>query len=209
MPSKGMKQSEEVKKHIALVKTKNRKCSVDGCDKPHEAHGMCKSHWGKHRRKTDPKYREKYRKKSSDGYYKFHEERKATKRESGKQFQRKVVKMLGGKCVACDEKFNPELSHSNIHIHHKIYSKKDEEDRKRIGITKHHLEIKKLIKNNQINELKEKFTLLCADCNKMEGFAKKDSKKTFDFICWLLGEGYLEEALADDPKLKKLSEFMK
>jgi len=111
--------------------------------------------------------------------------------------------------VSCDEKFNSEISRSNMHIHHKFYSDKDIADLKRIGVTGHHWEIKRLIKNNQINELKKKFTLLCRECNQMEKYAKKNSQKTFDFFCWLYGENYFDQALKDDPKLKKLSEFMK
>jgi len=189
--------------------TKNRKCSVEGCDNKHEAHGLCRSHWSRHRRATDPEYREKYRKKSSESYYKFHEERKSKKRKIGKSIQSEIVTLLGGKCVSCDEKFNPTLSRSNLHIHHKFYSDKDKGDLDRIGVTGHQWEIKRLIKNNQINELKKKFTLLCAECNIMEGFAKKDGKKSFDFFCWMYGEGLFNEVLKDDPKLKKLTEFMK
>jgi len=95
-----------------------------------------------------------------------------------------------------------------MHIYHKFYSDKDKADLERTGVTGHQWEIKRLVKNNQITELNKKFTLLCRECNHMEGFAKKDSKKTFDFICWLLGEGHLEEALKDDPKLKRITDFM-
>jgi len=170
---------------------------------------LCISHWGKLRRKTDTEYRDRLNKRRLREYYVDHEKHKALKRKAGKLIQFEIVTLLGGKCVSCDEKFNPELPRSNMHIHHKFYSDKDKADLKRIGITGHHLEIKRLIKNNQINELKKKFTLLCRECNQMEGFAKKSSQKTFDFFCWLYSENYFDQALKDDPKLKKLSEFMK
>jgi len=203
-----MNVSEETKRKMSLSKTKNRKCSIDGCNNKHHAHGLCRSHWGKHRRKNDPEYRDRINKRQLRSYFDDHESRKAVKRKIGKSIQSEIVTILGGKCVACDEKFNPKLSQSNMHIHHKFYSDKDKADLERVGITGHHWEIKRLIKNNQIHELRKKFTLLCRDCNHMEGYAKKNSKKTFNFICWLLGEGQLEEALQDDPKLKKITEFL-
>lgn len=160
--------------------------------------------------RTNPEWRSDKNKKDLERYYKNYEENKAIKRKIGKSIQSEIVTILGGKCVSCDEKFNPELlSSSNLHIHHKFYSDKDKADLKRIGITGHHWEIKRLIKNNQINELKKKFTLLCRECNQMEKFAKKNGQKTFDFFCWLYGENYLDQALKDDPKLKKLTDFMK
>jgi len=191
------------------VRETNRKCSVDGCDKPHSGKGFCKNHYMINYYRTNPKQRTAKTKRDLNRYYKNHEENKTKKRKISKLIQSEIVTLLGGKCVSCDEKFNPELSISNLHIHHKTYSVKDEADRKRTGVTGHHWEIKRLIKNNQINELKKKFTLLCRECNHMEGYAKKNSQKTFDFICWLLNEGHLEEALKDDPKLKKITEFLK
>ena len=190
------------------MKKTNRKCSIEGCNKKHQAKGFCKGHYMKFLR-TNPEWKADKNKKDLDRYYKDHEKNKAIKRKTNKSIQSQIVTLLGGKCVACDEKFNPELPSSNMHIHHKFYSDKDKSDLERVGVTGHHWEIKRLIKNNQTTELKKKFTLLCRECNHMEGFAKKDSKKTFDFICWLLGEGHLEEALKDDPKLKKITDFMK
>jgi len=209
MPSKGQKISEVHKKRLSLANTKNRKCSVEGCNDKHHGKGFCKNHYQQNYKKENPEYASKQNTKNLERYYKNHEANKLKKRVAGKSIQSEIVTLLGGKCVSCDEKFNPKLPRSNLHIHHKFYSKKDEDDKKRMGVTQHHWEIKKLIKNNQINELKKKFTLLCVECNVMEGFAKKDSKKTFNFICWLLGEDYLEEALKDDPTLKKLTDFLK
>ena len=188
----------------------NQKCSVEGCNRKHQAKGFCKNHYMTNYFKTNTKQRTDKNKKGMERYYnKNYEEHKAIKRKTGKLIHSEIVTFLGGKCVACDEKFNPELPISNLHIHHKIYSDKDEADRKRTGVTGHHWEIKRLIKNNQINELKKKFTLLCRECNHMEGYAEKSGQKTFDFFCWLYGENYFDEALKDDPKLKKLTEFLK
>jgi len=191
------------------VKKTNQKCSVDGCDKPHSGKGFCKNHYMINYFRTNPEQRTNKNKRDLNRYYKNYEENKAKKRKIGKSIQSEIVTLLGGKCVACDEKFNPELPSSNMHIHHMTYSDKDKADLSRIGVTGHHWEIKRLIKNNQITELKNKFALLCRECNHMEGYAKKDSQKTFNFICWLLDEGHLEEALKDDPKLKKITGFMK
>ena len=90
------------------------------------------------------------------------DENKKKKREAGKSQRAELYRKLGGKCVACGEKFNPNLTRSNLEIHHKFY---DEEDMK----------IKKRLKGNlgsrQITELTrmfkngitptQKFTLLC------------------------------------------------
>jgi len=180
MTRKGMKTSEGTRKKISIAKTKNRKCSVEGCNNKHNAYGFCISHWGKLRRKNDPEYRDRINKRQLQEYYADHEKHKAIKRKIGKSVQSEIVIILGGKCVSCDEKFNPELvSYSNLHIHHKFYSDKDKADLKRIGITGHQWEIKRLIKNNQINELKKKFTLLCRECNQMEKFAKKKWSENF------------------------------
>jgi len=191
------------------VKKTNRKCSVDGCDNKHSAHGFCRNHLAKYRRKNDPEYKARINKNQLQKYYDDHEERKKRKRKINKSIQSEIVTILGGQCVACNEKFNPELKISNLHIHHRLYSDKDKSDLARTGVTGHHWEIKRLIKNNQITELKKKFTLLCRECNHMEGYAKKNSKKTFNFIVWMLDEGHLEEALKDDTELKKITDFMK
>ena len=190
------------------MKKTNRKCSFEGCNKKHQAKGFCKDHYMKYLR-TNPEWKADKNKKDLERYYKNYEENKAIKRKIGKSIQSEIVTLLGGKCVSCDEKFNPKLPYSNMHIHHKIYSDKDKADLERTGVTGHQWEIKRLVKNNQIIELNKKFTLLCRECNHMEGFAKKDSKKTFNFICWLLEEGHLDEALKDDPKLKKITDFLK
>jgi len=205
-----MKHTEETKKHLSLTHTKNRKCSVEGCDNKHNAHGFCKSHWGKLRRKNDPEYREKYRKKSIEGYYKFHEKRKLTKNTTQKLNRAEIYKKLGGKCESCGEKFNPDLTKSNLHIHHKEYDEDDMRLKKKfkgsVG-SKHHWEVKRMLKNG-INT-KKKFALLCQQCNLLEAWIKPNPSKALDMFSWLHEEGYFDEALKDDPKLKKLSEFMK
>lgn len=210
MPAKGHKLSDEMKKHLSLVHTKNRKCSVDGCDNKHEAHGLCKSHWGKFRRKNDPEYRDKQNKKQLQAYYDDHEKRKTTKNTKQKIIRADIYKKLGGKCESCGEKFNPTLSRSNLVIHHKFYDEDDMRIKKKykgkIG-SKHHWEVKKMLENGV--STKKKFGLLCIQCNVLEGFVRMNAFKAFDAFAWLYGEGHFDEVLKDDPTLKKLSEFMK
>jgi len=55
----------------------------------------------------------------------------------------------------------------------------------------------------------KKFTLLCHQCNLIEGWVSVNPEKAFETFCWLASENYFDKALKDDPKLKKLSEFMK
>ena len=97
-----------------------------------------------------------------------------------------------------------------MEIHHKEYSAEDmavkEKYKGNIG-SRHILELKKMLKTG-INH-KKKFCLLCSQCNALEAFARINKTKAFETFCWLAGEGYFDDALKADPKLKKLSEFMK
>jgi len=203
---KGKKTWNKGKKYSV----KNRKCSVDGCDNKHEGLGFCRSHYAKFRRNNDPEYREKYRKKSRDGYYKFHEERKKQKRITGKNERAELYRKLGAKCASCGEKFNPDISRSNLEIHHKEYSKEDEEvkakNKGNLG-SRHIYELKRMFKQG-VNP-KKKFCLLCKQCNVIEAHVRINTTKAFETFCWLFGEGYFDKALKDDPKLKKLTEFLK
>ena len=207
--NKGKAMSEETKRKMSLSKTKNRKCSIEGCENKHQAHGFCKSHWGKHRRANDPEYRDKMKKKGMADYFKHHEKRKLAKNTRQKFLRADIYKKLGGKCESCGEKFNPDLRKSNLVIHHRFY---DEDDmllkKKYKGSTgsKHHWEVKKMLENGI--STKKKFGLLCCQCNSLEGFVKMNTSKAFETFCWLYGEGYFDKALKDDPRLKKLSEFM-
>jgi len=195
---------------LSLAHTKNRNCSIEGCNNKHEARGFCRSHWTKFRRKNDPEYREKMRKKSIDSYYKFHEKRK-TEKNVRQKFQRAdLYRKLGGKCDSCGEKFNPDLKKSNLAIHHKFYDEEDIKTKKKykgqLG-SRHIYEVIHMYKNG-INP-KKKFGLLCEQCNLIEGWVRVNPAKAFETFCWLHGEGYFDEALKDDPKLKKLTSFMK
>ena len=204
-----MKVSEETKRKMSLAKTKNRKCSVDGCNNKHNAHGFCKSHWGKFRRKNDPEYRDRINKRQLQSYYDNHESRKQRKRERGKLERAILYKKLGGECDSCGEKFNPNLKRSNLEFHHKFYDKDDQRLKSKFGGvgSKHILEIKHMVENG-INP-KKKFGLLCQQCNLLEAWVRMNPSKAFETFCWLHGEGYFDEALKDDPKLKKLTSFMK
>jgi len=195
---------------MTQVHTKNRKCSVGGCNEKHMALGFCKSHYTKFRRKNDPEYRKKMRKYNMNQYFKHHEKRKQTKNKKGKSDRIELYQKLGAKCISCDEKLNLNLKRSNLHIHHKFYDEEDLKARAKFkGSTgsRHILELRRMIKNG-INPNK-KFTLLCNQCNLIEAWVRKDKTKSFETFCWLFSEGYFDEALKDDPTLKKLTNFMK
>ncbi len=42
---RGGKASEETKQKMAASRTKNRKCSIEGCDNRHDAKGFCSKHY--------------------------------------------------------------------------------------------------------------------------------------------------------------------
>lgn len=207
---KGREFSEDHRKKLSLASTKNRKCSIDGCNKTHEALGFCKNHYMKHKRDTDPKWKDKQNKRQLVGYYTHHEERKKRKRILGKLGRIELYKKLGGKCESCGEKLNESLSRVNLQFHHKTYDEDDERIRKKfkgnLG-SKHHWEIKRMLDNGI--STKKKFALLCIQCNLLEAFVRMNKSKAFDTFCWLYGEGYFDETLKDDPKLKKITEFIK
>ena len=195
---------------MTLTKTKKRKCSVDGCDKPHSGKGFCRNHYDKYRRANYPEFRDRINKNQMLRYFANHEKRKQRKRQIGKSDRIELYQKLGGKCVSCDEKLNLNLKKSNLHIHHKFYDEEDMKARAKFkGSTgsRHILELKRMIKNG-INPNK-KFTLLCNQCNLIEAWVRKDKTKSFETFCWLHGEGYFDEALKDDKSLKKLTDFMK
>lgn len=41
----GKKASEETKHKMSVARTKNRKCSIEGCENPHDAKGYCSKHY--------------------------------------------------------------------------------------------------------------------------------------------------------------------
>lgn len=210
MPSKGMKQSEEVKKRITLVKTKNRKCSVDGCDKPHSGKGFCKNHYLKFKRETDPEWKNKVNEKQLQAYYDDHENRKERKRIDGKTKRAELYLKLGGKCVSCGEKFDPKLKISNLAIHHKFYDEEDIKAKKKFKGSTGSRQFTELIRMFKTGiDPNKKFTLLCHQCNLLEGWVRVNPEKAFDTFAWLVSEGYFDKAMENDPSLKKITEFLK
>jgi len=187
----------------------NRKCSVDGCDAKHSAKGFCKSHYMKNLL-SNPERRARKNKEQLQKYYDNHEERKKKKRVTGKLQRAELYKKLGGKCISCGEKFNETLSRSNLELHHKFYDEDDERVRKKfkgnLG-SKHIWEIRRMIKNGENPKIK--FALLCKQCNVIEAHVRINPTKAFETFCWLYGEGQFDEALKDDPTLKKLTDFLK
>lgn len=211
MTRKGMKTSEEVRKKISKSLTKNRECSIDGCNKPHDSKGFCHTHYQTFRRRTDPEYRTRINKNQMKKYHgDDHEERKQRKRVVGKLHRINLYKKLGGKCNSCGEKLNELLQPSNLEIHHKSYDSDDEKIKAKfkgnLG-SKHHWEINRMIKNG-INPRK-KFVLLCRQCHKIETASHQNPKKAFDMFAWLYADGLFDQVLKADPKLKKLTEFLK
>ena len=72
-----------------------------------------------------------------------------------------VIKILGGKCDACEELFNPNLERTNLEIHHNYYDEKDLKVKQRYGIvvTPNVRHVLKMVKDGI--DPKKKYTLLC------------------------------------------------
>jgi len=103
---------------------------------------------------------------------------KRKKRKGGEQLL-KSIKILGGKCAACEELFNPNLKRSNLEIHHWYYDDKDLKIKQRYGIvmTPNVRHVLKMAKNG-INP-KKKFALLCNQCHLMETSIRQNQKKAW------------------------------
>ena len=98
----------------------------------------------------------------------------------------KIVEVLGSKCASCGEKYTRGVKMPNLQIHHKFYTEEDKEYKKKYGAkgaTPHKYESIRMIKANQINELKKKYTLLCQQCNMLEAWVRKNGVKAFDAYC--------------------------
>jgi len=195
---------------------KKETCSVEDCNKPHSREGYCKSHYSKFvaypKRRAellaDPEKYEQHKKHVMELYYARHGIQKRQKRERAKRKSRQMIKMLGGKCESCGEKFNPDLERSNLDFHHRHYDEKDKKIRRKWGYVPNIVhEIEVLIKEGK--NPKKKFALLCKQCNSIEAFVRIDKKKAFETFSWLYEEGYFDEALSDDKSLRKITEFLK
>jgi len=200
-----MKKSE--KKSSFSPNRKYVGCKITGCKNDHRSSGFCRKHYEQFRMK-DTSYSK--HKKELDKKRQRTPEYKDKKSKEKKLLRRKLIELLGGKCVSCGEKYDPNSPRLNLEIHHKEYSEKELENKKKYGQgygSSYVNELNQMFKKG-INP-KKRFCVLCRQCNMLEAWVRRDTLKAFDAYCWLHGEGYFDKALKDDPKLKKLSEFMK
>ena len=193
-------------------------CSADGCENKRQAKGYCDYHYRRFTKGIpfDKIKQGEMRKKNcliSDckekAYSQFYCERHFNIFTNAKR-SKKAVDLLGGKCESCGEIHNPKLSKTNLEIHHRFYDDLEIEQKKagkqRSG-SQLPMEILRKAKNG-INP-KKKFALLCKQCHAIETTSHQNPKKAFDMFAWMYGEGLFDEVLKDDPKLKKLTEFIK
>ena len=147
--------------------------------------------------------------KSCKAKYMAEPKMKVMKQGYAKKSSERIFEVYGNKCASCGEKYNSNSNRRNLQLHHRFYSEEDTQYFKKHGIGQGKYEALRMLEANQINELKNKFTLLCPQCNMLEAYVRKDGKKAFEAFCWLYSEGHFDEALKDDTSFKKLSEFMK
>ncbi len=124
---------------------------------------------------------------------------KRKKRKGGEQLL-KSIKILGGKCAACEELFNPNLKRSNLEIHHWYYDDKDLKIKQRYGVvmTPNVRHVLKMAKNG-INPRK-KFALLCNQCHLIETFIRQNQKKAWLMLQWLIENKILDVDTIDAGK---------
>lgn len=184
----------------------NKQCSEDSCIGVVFARGLCSRHYWQVRR-LDPIFREK---KNKDNLERYHANPaiKERKRIRQKSWTAEIYIKLGGVCVSCGERYDPNLSRSNIQIHHKFYDDDDERIKKKfkgnLG-SKHHWEIRRMLKNGVNPE--KKFCLLCRECNLLEGNIRQDYAKALHTFLWLLEQGEFEKNNFS-PILRKMTGLM-
>jgi len=195
---------------------KKKTCSVEDCNKPHSREGYCKSHYSKFiaypKRRSelleDPEKYEQHKKHVMELYYKSHDKKKQQKRERLSRMTLKAIRILGGKCESCGEKYDPDLKKTNLEFHHNYYDEKELERRKKSLLVTNIAE--SIIKMSKKGNPKKKFALLCKQCHQIETFSHQDPKKAFDMFAWMHGEGMFDEVLNDDAKNnRKITEFLK
>lgn len=193
----------------------NQICRFDGCNQTATIRELCKRHYRNEyakQKRSDPKWAEQNRKNALATYYKHHDSYKKKKRKYEKKHFEKIIKVLGSKCDACNERYQRDLPRSNLDLHHKFYTDADKTYFKKYGVMPGKQEALRMIKSEQISELKMKYILLCQQCNLIEAWVRKNPKKGFETFAWLYGEGHFDEVLKDDTDnstIKKLTEFMK
>ena len=167
------------------------------------------SKWSRIYYEQNPEKRQQKLKRQAERYVEKRpiivEQKKQKKREQLIE----VVKMLGRKCDACEELFNPNLEISNLEIHHLSYDEKELMKQSRYGsISSTVRDVLKMAKNGM--NPRKKYVLLCKQCHNIETFSHQDPKKTFDMYCWLYEQGIFEKVLNDDAKNnRKITEFPK
>ena len=123
---------------------------------------------------SDPIQYEKQNQKQRDYYQKNKERFKLTKKLKSKEQREIAIKHMGGKCMNCEEQYNPHAKKSNLEFDHKVYisskSTKSETFRQVLDFI------------DRGEDPKIQFALLCHTCHMIVTHLRIDSKKSKDVL---------------------------
>jgi len=111
--------------------------------------------------------------------------------------------MLGDKCESCGEKYNPNHSGKriNLEIHHLYYDKQDKVKLEKYGsMGEIYRDVLRMAKRGE--NPKKKYTLLCQQCNTLEGWIRKNPDKAMAAISYCIDQGIIKS------KKIKIKEFL-
>ncbi len=119
--------------------------------------------------KQDSAKHEEVKKFQKEYYRKNKTKLQIKKKIHQKNLREELIEKLGGKCVSCGVRYNPNAVKSNLEFDHKFYLKS------KATASLPHYQILDLI--NQGIDPNQQFMLLCHTCHMLVTHARKDPEK--------------------------------
>jgi len=155
-----------------------------------------------------PERHERYKRLLKEKYRENKPAIQKKKSETQKKRQLEAMYMLGDKCEACGEKYNSKLKKTNLHLHHFYYDKHEKEKREKYGtIGETFRDVLNMAKRGE--NPKKKYTLLCQQCNALEGWIRKNPDKAIDAFGWCFEKGIIDFETPTPEGNKRIDEFIK
>jgi len=156
-----------------------------------------------------PEEHEKYLKEQKERYAINKEKRSLQKKQLRIERTHSAIEVLGGKCDACEELYNPNLTRTNLQIHHRYYDKEELKKKERYGkipTSTNTYDVLKMAKSG-INP-KKKYCLLCKECHNMVTFITQNQSKAWNILAWLVDNKVLDVDTIDTKENKTIEEFL-